>query len=121
LIASTLSIGLFYILLAYATVVAFNMDAQALGSSEIPFIEALAASAPVLLIVAYLAGVTSFVSGGIAGTNSFARILFNSGREGLLPGFFRSFTRSIRRPLSQHGLSSCWQPASVWDLGNWPD
>jgi len=88
LIASTLLIGLFYIFLAYATVVGFNMDAQALGSSEIPFIEALAASAPVLLIVAYLAGVTSFVSGGIAGTNSFARILFNSGREGLLPGFF---------------------------------
>jgi amino acid transporter len=98
LIACTLSIGLFYIFLAYATAVGFNMDAQALGTSQIPFIAALGASAPALLIVAYLAGVTSFMSGVIAGTNSFARILFNSGREGLLPEIFGKIHSQHRTP-----------------------
>jgi amino acid transporter len=98
LIACTLSIGLFYIFVAYATAVGFNMDAQALGTSQIPFIAALGASAPALLIVAYLAGVTSFMSGVIAGTNSFARILFNSGREGLLPEIFGKIHSQHRTP-----------------------
>ena len=75
LIAGTLSTGLLYVFLAYATAVAFNMDARVLGASQTPFIGALGASAPSLLIVAYLAGITSIVSAPIAGTNAFARIL----------------------------------------------
>jgi amino acid transporter len=103
MIASTLVIGLFYIFLAYATAVGFKMDARALGASQIPFVDALGASAPTLLIVAYLAGVTSVVSALIAATNSQARILFNSGREGLLPAFFSEI-----HPRHQTPYSAIW-------------
>jgi amino acid transporter len=100
MIASTLVIGLFYIFLAYATAVGFKMDARALGASQIPFVDALGASAPTLLIVAYFAGITSVVSALIAATNSQARILFNSGREGLLPAFFGKIHPQHQTPYS---------------------
>jgi amino acid transporter len=87
LITGTLAIGLFYIFLAYATTVGFKMDARALGASRLPFIDGLRASAPTLLVVAYIAGVTSILGSLIGLVNSQARILFNSGREGLLPEF----------------------------------
>jgi amino acid transporter len=87
LITCTLAIGLFYIFLAYATAVGFKMDAHVLAASELPFIDGLRASAPALLLVAYIAGVTSILGSLIGLVNSQARILFNSAREGLLPEF----------------------------------
>jgi amino acid transporter len=87
LITGTLAIGLFYIFLAYATAVAFSMDAHALGASRLPFIDGLKDSARALLGVAYVAGVTSILGSLIGLVNSQARILFSSGREGLLPEF----------------------------------
>ena len=87
LITCTLAIGVFYMFLAYATAVGFKMDAHALGESRIPFIDGLRGSAPALLVVAYIAGVTSILGSLIGLVNSQARILFNSGREGLLPEF----------------------------------
>ncbi|HQU01434.1 MAG TPA: APC family permease, partial [Acetobacteraceae bacterium] len=63
-------------------------NADAIGKSDIPFVDAIKMSAAGLLIVAYLAGVTSIFSSLIGLTNAQARILFNSGREGLLPNFF---------------------------------
>jgi amino acid transporter len=87
LITGTLAIGVFYVFLAYTTAVGFKMNAHALGVSRIPFIDGLKASAPRLSIVAYFAGVTSILGSLIGLVNSQARILFNSGREGLLPAF----------------------------------
>jgi amino acid transporter len=87
LITGTLAIGIFYIFLAYATAVGFKMDVHALGASQLPFIDGLKSSAPALLILAYIAGVTSIMGSLIGLVNSQARILFNSGREGLLPQF----------------------------------
>ena len=87
LITGTLTIGLFYIFLAYATAVGFSMNAPALDASRLPFIDGLKAAAPALLVVAYVAGVTSILGSLIGLVNSQARILFSSGREGLLPQF----------------------------------
>ncbi len=98
LISATLAIGVFYILLAYATTVAFHNNATAIGKSDVPFIDAMKASAPGLLALAYLAGLTSILSSLIALTNSQARILFNSGREGLLPAFFGKIHPHHRTP-----------------------
>jgi len=88
LITGTLSIGVFYVILAFATAVGFKMDAKAISGASIPFIDAMKDASPGLLIVAYIAGITSIVSSLIGLVNSQARILFNSGREGLLPRFF---------------------------------
>ncbi len=98
LIAATIVIGLFYILLAYATIAAFHDDATAIGKSAVPFVDAMRASAAGLVWVAYLAGLTSILSSLIALTNSQARILFNSGREGLLPAFFGKIHPHHRTP-----------------------
>ena len=108
LITSTVAIGLFYVFVAYATTIGFAMDAQALSASPIPFVEALSASAPALLIVAYVAGITSIVSCLISAVNSQARILFNSGREGLLPEFFGKVHPQHRTP-----YIAIW--AFLWD------
>lgn len=98
LITGTLAIGIFYVFLAYATAVGFHMDAKAIGKADIPFVDALKAAVPALLIVAYLAGITSILSSLIGLTNSQARILFNSGREGLLPEFFGKIHPRHRTP-----------------------
>jgi amino acid transporter len=63
------------------------MDAHALGESQVPFIDGLRGAAPALLALAYIAGITSILGSMISLVNSQARILFNSGREGLLPAF----------------------------------
>jgi amino acid transporter len=88
LITGTVAIGILYIFLAFATETAFHNNAAAIGASAIPFVDAFKASAAGLLIVAYLAGLTSIFSSLIGLTNAQARILFNSSREGLLPVFF---------------------------------
>ena len=88
LITGTLAIGVLYVFLAYATEIAFHNNATAIGNSAIPFVDAFKASAAGLLIVAYIAGLTSIFSSLIGLTNAQARILFSSSREGLLPVFF---------------------------------
>ncbi|MCW8307318.1 APC family permease [Acidiphilium sp. PA] len=98
LIIGTISIGLLYIFLAYATEIAFHNNATAIGKSDIPFIDAFKASAAALLIIAYLAGMTSIFSSLLGLTNSQARILFSSGREGLLPRVFGKIHPQHRTP-----------------------
>jgi amino acid transporter len=88
LMTGTLAIGVLYVLLAYSTEIAFHGNAATIGSSAIPFVDAFKASAAGLLMLAYLAGLTSIFSALIGATNSQARILFSSGREGLLPMLF---------------------------------
>lgn len=88
LVLGTLALGAVFIFLAYATEVAFHNDAKAISEAPIPFISALKASSSPLLILAYLAGLTSIFSCLLGLTNSQARILFSAGREGLLPRVF---------------------------------
>ncbi|HTQ25367.1 MAG TPA: APC family permease [Candidatus Binataceae bacterium] len=95
---ATVTIGAVYVFLAYATEIAFHNNAKAIGNSTIPFIDALRNSAGPLLIVAYLAGITSVFSCLLGLTNSQARILFSAGREGLLPVFFGKIHPQHRTP-----------------------
>ena len=98
LITGTLSIGILYIFLAFATETAFHDNAAAISASAIPFVDAFRASAAGLIIVAYLAGLTSIFSSLIGLTNAQARILFSSSREGLLPAFFGKIHPQHRTP-----------------------
>ncbi len=88
LVIGTITIGLVYVFLAYATETAFHNDAKAIGNSTLPYIDAIKGSAAGLLIIAYLAGITSIFSCLLGLTNSQGRILFSAGRESLLPTFF---------------------------------
>jgi len=82
------SVGLMlvsFVLFAYATVEAFGENVDKLSSASIPFISVAQKELAFLAFLAYIAGVTSTVGCLIAAVNSQARLLFNSGREGLLP------------------------------------
>ena len=82
------SVGLMlfsFVLFAYATVEAFGENVDKLTSASIPFIAVAQKELALLAFLAYIAGVTSTVGCLIAAVNSQARLLFNSGREGLLP------------------------------------
>lgn len=98
LIIGTVSIGILYMFLSFATETAFHNDVKALSASSLPFVDAFKASAAGLLIVAYLAGVTSIFSSLIGLTNAQARILFSSSRESLLPRFFGKIHPQYRTP-----------------------
>ncbi|OIQ76586.1 putative amino acid permease YhdG [mine drainage metagenome] len=76
-----------YVLFAYATVTGFGYNVDKLGASPIPFIEVAQGTLGIFAFLAYLAGLTSTLGALIAGTNSQARLVFNAGREGLLPSF----------------------------------
>lgn len=76
-----------YLLFAYATVTGFNYNVTTLSAAEIPFITVAHSSLGGVAVFAYLAGLTSTLGALIAGTNSQARLVFNSGREGLLPSW----------------------------------
>jgi len=76
-----------YLLFAYATVEGFRENVTALSQAPIAFITLANGVLGALAFFAYLAGVTSTVACLIAAVNSQSRLLFNAGREGLLPGW----------------------------------
>ncbi len=85
--ASIVLMAVSYIVFMYATVVAFNYNANALSNSAVPFIDAAQKISAILALLAYIAGFTSIMSAMIAGSNSQSRLIFNAAREGLLPSW----------------------------------
>jgi amino acid transporter len=77
--------GVTYLLLGFSTVVGFHDNGTALGNAAIPFLSIAHGVAAFLAFLAYLAGMTSTLGVLISAVNSQCRLLFNAGREGLLP------------------------------------
>ena len=90
-----------YVVFAYATVSGFGYNVTKLGAAPIPFISVADSSIGVLAFFAYLAGMTSTLGALIAGTNSQARLVFNAGREGLLPGWIGHVNPARRTPMQR--------------------
>ena len=89
-----------YVVFAYATVSGFGYNVTKLGNSPIPFIDVATGVLGVAAFFAYLAGMTSTVGALIAGTNSQARLVFNAGREGLLPSWIGKVHPERRTPMN---------------------
>jgi len=87
-----------YVLFAYATVTGFGYNVDKLGAAQIPFISVAQGTLGILAFFAYLSGLTSTLGALIAGTNSQARLVFNAGREGLLPSFMGRVHPQRRTP-----------------------
>jgi amino acid transporter len=87
-----------YLLFAYATVTGFDYNVTNLSDAAIPFITVAQGTVSVLLFFAFLAGLTSTLGALIAGVNSQARLVFNAGREGLLPSFIGDVHPTRRTP-----------------------
>jgi amino acid transporter len=96
--ASIAMIVLLYIVASYATVTSFHGDTKALTSDPIPFLTEAKSVAGFLVPFAYLAAITSIFGIFTAGTNAQARVLFNSGRERLLPSVLGRVSESWRTP-----------------------
>jgi amino acid transporter len=96
--SSIVLIAVLYVFLSYATVIGFNNNATALTSASVPMVDAAQGVASFLAFLAYIAGFTSIVSSLISATNSQARIIFNSGREGLLPSVTGRVTARTHTP-----------------------
>src|SRR3984957_17225476 len=110
-----------YLLVAFSTVSGFGYNATALTNAEIPFISVSHDVASWLTFVAYLAGLTSTLGVLIAAVNSQCRLIFNAGREGLLPRWI-GYVHPIRRtPVTAIIVFVGFAGAItlVWALGHW--
>lgn len=95
---SVLLLGGTYILLSYTTVIAYHGSISKLSSATVPFVDAAAGIGGFVLFLAYIAGFTSIFGTLLAAANSQARIIFNSGREGLLPSWVGQVTARSKTP-----------------------
>jgi amino acid transporter len=98
-----LSIGLMvvgYILYSYATATGFLYNVTALSGAEIPFINVSHDVASWLAFFAYIAGITSTLGVLISAVNSQSRLIFNAGREGLLPRWLGKVHPVRRTPVN---------------------
>ncbi|MGH3227434.1 MAG: APC family permease [Streptosporangiaceae bacterium] len=110
-----------YLLVAYSTVSGFGYNATALTGAQIPFISVSHDVATWLTFVAYMAGLTSTLGVLIAAVNSQCRLIFNAGREGLLPRWI-GYVHPVRRTpvnaiITFVGFASAL--TLVWALGHW--
>jgi amino acid transporter len=97
---SIVLMGVLYLLTAYSTVAAFHNSASALAVPLIPFITVAHSTLAKVAVIAYLAGLTSTVGVLIAAVNSQARLVFNAGREGLLPRWIGRVHPKRRTPIN---------------------
>ncbi|MHA6764137.1 APC family permease [Streptacidiphilus sp. PAMC 29251] len=105
-----------YLLFAYATVTGFGYNVDTLAGADIPFITVADNTLGVLAFFAFLAGLTSTLGALIAGVNAQARLLFNSGREGLLPRWVGQVHPTRRTPVNATVL---FVAISMVVLGGW--
>jgi amino acid transporter len=87
-----------YVLFAFATLTGFGYKPGAVAGASIPFIPVAHDVAAFLGFLAYVAGFTSTIGVLIAAINSQARLIFNAGREGLLPRWIGRIHGSRRTP-----------------------
>jgi amino acid transporter len=95
--------GVSYLLFTYSTVVGFGYNAANLANSTkypIPFITVAHNVVAGLAVIAYLAGMTSTLGVLISAINSQARLIFNAGREGLLPRWIGKVHPTRRTPVN---------------------
>jgi amino acid transporter len=95
---SLMAVG--YVLFAYATVSGFNYNVDKLGAAQIPFITVADNVLSAFAVLAYIAGLTSTVGVLISAANSQARLVFNAGREGLLPAWIGRVHPKRRTPMN---------------------
>jgi amino acid transporter len=110
-----------YLLVAYATVTGFHYSASALTAPLIPFVSVAHGVAAWLTFVAYLAGLTSTLGVLIAAVNSQCRLVFNAGREGLLPRWI-GYVHPVRRTPVNAIIAFVAIASAIalgWAIGHW--
>jgi amino acid transporter len=119
-----LSIGLMvvsYLLFAYATVTGFGYNGDKLAAATIPFISLAGMITATFAAFAYIAGMTSTLGVLIAAANSQSRLIFNAGREGLLPSWLGRVHPTRRTPMNAiyAFVALAGGIIAIWALGHW--
>jgi amino acid transporter len=89
-----------YVLFSYATISDFGYSATKLGAAPIPFLAVAHNIAAFLALCGYFAGMTSTLGVLISAANSQSRLIFNAGREGLLPRWLGRVHPTRRTPMN---------------------
>ena len=89
-----------YVLFTYATVADFGYNVTRLTAAPIPFISVAHNLFGGAAVFAYMAGMTSIMASLIASANSQTRLVFNSGREGLLHRWTGKVHAEHRTPMN---------------------
>jgi amino acid transporter len=110
-----------YLLFAYATVTGFGYNGAKLGAATIPFITLAGGITATFAAFAYLAGMTSTLGVLIAAANSQSRLIFNAGREGLLPRWIGKVHPTRRTPMNAiyTFVALAGGIIAIWALGHW--
>jgi amino acid transporter len=118
---SIVFMALTYLLVAYATVSGFRYNATSLAAAAIPFITVAHSVATPLTFIAYMAGLTSTLGVLIAAVNSQCRLIFNAGREGLLPKWIGKVHPVRRTPVNAIITFVAFASAVTlgWAIGHW--
>jgi amino acid transporter len=95
---SIAAMAISYLLFSYVTVVGFHYNTTSLGAAQVPFMTVAQGVLGSAAVLAYLAGFTSIMGSLISAANSQSRLIFNSGREGLLPSVVAKVTKESRTP-----------------------
>jgi amino acid transporter len=89
-----------YVLFSYATISDFGYSASKLGAAEIPFLSVAHNILAFFALCGYFAGMTSTLGVLISAANSQSRLIFNAGREGLLPRWLGKVHPTRRTPMN---------------------
>ncbi|HEY1619013.1 MAG TPA: APC family permease, partial [Streptosporangiaceae bacterium] len=89
-----------YVLFSYSTISDFGYNASKISDSAIPFLTVAHNITGFLAVCGYIAGMTSTLGVLISAANSQARLIFNAGREGLLPSWLGRVHASRRTPMN---------------------
>jgi amino acid transporter len=118
--SSVAVMSLSYVLFAYATVTGFGYDVHKVRAADVPFVDVARGTLGVLVFLAYLAGLTSTLGSLIAGANSQTRLLFNAGRERLLPAFLGYVHPTRRTPTNAIAtfIAAALVIVGGWGLGH---
>src|SRR6266487_1755466 len=89
-----------YVLFSYATLTGFGYSAAKVGNAEIPFITVAHGAVAAFAFFAFFAGMTSTLGVLLSAVNSQCRLIFNAGREGLLPAWLGTVHPTRRTPVN---------------------
>ncbi len=89
-----------YVLFSYATLTGFGYSAAKVGNAEIPFITVAHGAVAAFAFFAFFAGMTSTLGVLLSAVNSQCRLIFNAGREGLLPAWLGKVHPTRRTPVN---------------------
>jgi amino acid transporter len=107
-----------YVLFTYATVADFHYNLAKLTAAPIPFINVAHDVFGGAAVFAYMAGMTSIMASLIASANSQTRLVFNSGREGLIHRWAGKVHTKNKTPMNAIYLYMGFQVLTigVWGL-----